>query len=267
MPNNKTSLAFASTIAAGLLALIGCAAEATDSAPQGVEQANVGPKVAFTESYSEKGTITVYEDEAGNLSLGITGALGVDDQQKADQAMGKANLVETYRALKGDDVEVPTGLLDLSERYAKQIEAARAEAMAARRTQSAQASVELQAADGLTKDFYSENCVTYHEYMATYKAIFCQLATCPNGYRGTCWAGPTSDFMDSSDRSYAYNGTSVNATHYLVGYASTTAQSIPPSTWNIAQWNFTGFRRPGITNTSSSGTLWATVHDYEGVVL
>jgi hypothetical protein len=268
MSTLKSNATLTATMFAGLFVIAGCATDSTEQ--QESAAASTEQKVVYSTQFSQKGTLTIYEGEQGQLNLSVTGAIGEDDEAAVSSALDQPTLIETVRQLKGDSAELSPNLKELSDRLAIQVAAARAEARTLAAEQPAQESVDLQAAEATTKDFYSDNCKVYWDFNGgnyKYTPIFCQLASCPNGYRGSCSAAPSSAIMVAADRSYAYNASSVNAVHFIPGYQTQTQATVPPGAWHIGQWySMQGKFLPSLAAQVQSGQLWNTVHQWSVVI-
>ena len=259
------SISLATSMILGLFAASGCASDGSE--PEFNAEANDALKVAFTTNYSEKGTFTVYEDNEGKLTVSVSGAIGEDDDVKGGAAIDRATLADTYRALKGDDAPVPAELQALSDRYTKQLDAAREEAKQLNRPEPVAQSVDEAAASGLTKDFWSQACITFWDYNGgnyKYSPTSCVLVDCPNNTT-YCYQTDFNARMVQADRSYGWNATPSTAYHYMSTGGGGSIQ-IPAMRWTWNRFSFTGVSRPVLYSPATSGQLGLTVHE-ESVVI
>lgn len=259
------NFSLATSMILGLFAVSGCASDGSE--PEVNTQADGALKVAFAANYSEKGTLTVYEDKDGKLTVSVSGAIGEDDDVKGGAALDRATLADTYRALKGDDATIPAELQALSDRYSKQLDAAREEAKQLNRPETPAQSVDAEAATGLTKDFWSQACITFWDYLGgtfKYYPTSCVLTNCPNNTT-YCYQTDFNAQMVQADRSYAWNATPSTAYHYMSTGGGSSIQ-IPAYRWTWNTFAFSGVSRPVLYSPATSGQLGLTVHQWSVVL-
>ncbi len=111
-------------------------------------------EVVFEDHYSEGGTFTIYETDAG-LAVSLTGAIGQDDEAMAGRMLASGTLVDTYLGLHPERAGAPDALVALSERFERQLAEAPAREANAEATHGAPQEKSL-------SSFMSNVCVTHY---------------------------------------------------------------------------------------------------------
>jgi len=243
-----------STVCATIVAVFCAACGSENAGESDATVESTGARVVLQDRFSENGVLTVVEDEAGVLSLGIQGKIGVDDDKAGSAALSLETLEKTYVALHPEAPVVPANVRALSTRLQAQ------RALEVKPTGDL-ARTTPQYRDLQNKDsaaFYANACKKINGSFEYWNAAYCSYQV---NWHAICTYSTISSY--GPDKSIAWNESPYNGKHSLSGMSW--QPTIPAWNWYVTTWGGTYSNRYAcltLDGSNTGGNLGITSHSW-----